>query len=242
MNEERESKKQKKSKTGIKRKIAVSIIVVFGLLFIASGGSVLFYNLGNDADGYAYSNVYRVNTSTYAFTAYMNEFNISTWGFIGASNVAEIKFIAMPTGPTKEIFIGYATTAASQAYLQGFQSELPTYWHWWVEPYYAEIDITTTIIVGPEVPAQLPQEQTFWLTSAQSSGTVTMTYLPQHEQHVWFIMNSDGSRNISADIQIAFRSPILNVMPPILIGVGLIFVGVGVYLILKRKKKNKTFS
>lgn len=237
MDKEIESKNHKKPKIRLKQKIVIALFVIFGLLFIASGASILYYNLGNDAEGYAYSNLYHVDTSTYAFTAYMNEYNISPWGFLGAGNVAEIKYIATSADPTKELFIGYATTAASQAYIHGFQSEFPTYWHWLAEPYYAEIDINTTMIDGTGVLSQLPQEQTFWLASAQGSGTVTMNYIPQHEQHVWFIMNSDGSSNISADIQIAFRSPILNILPTILIGIGLIFIGVGAYILLKQKKR-----
>jgi len=217
--------------------IAVAAFMIVGVLVVASGASILFYNLGNGPDGYAYSNVYHVNSSSYAFTAYMNEYKISTWGFLGAHNVAEMKFFATPTGTSSELFIGYATTAGSQAYSSSFQCEIPTYWRWWAEPYYAEIDIATTTISGSGAPVQVPQEQTFWLATAESPGTVTMNYLPQHEQHVWFIMNRDGSRNVSADIQIAFRSPILTMLPPILVGAGLILVGAGVYL-LKRKNKN----
>jgi hypothetical protein len=231
-----EQKEQKTPKGKMKRTIVAVVVVLAGLVLVASGGSILYYNLGNSADGYAYSNVYHVNTSAYAFTAYMNQYKISTWGFLGASNVAEMKFKATSTDPGKELFIGYATTTASQGYSSSFQCEIPTNWHWWAEPYYAEINITTTTIEGAGAPA-LPQEQTFWLASDYRPGTVTMTYLPQHEQHVWFIMNSDGSRNVSADIQIAFRSPILTVLPPVLILIGLALIGVGIYLFLRRNTK-----
>jgi hypothetical protein len=238
MDEEIEPKKPKKTKVRVKRLIVVIALIVVGIIMIAGAASILFYNIGNGPGGYAYSNVYHVNTSSYAFTAYMNEYKISTWGFLGANNVAEIKFIATPTDPSSDLFIGYATTVDSQAYSNSFQCEIPTYWSWWAEPYYAEIYINTTTVVGAGAPAQLPQEQTFWLASADSPGTVTMIYLPQHEQHVWFIMNSDGSRNVSADIQIAFRSPILAILPAILIVGGLIFIGAAVY-VLKRKNKNQ---
>ena len=236
MDEDKKSIKQKKHKISIRKKIVVIVLVFFGVLLIASGGSVLYYNLSTDAEGYAYSNVYHVNTPAYAFTAYMNEYKISTWSFLGASNIADIKYIVKPTDSTKEIFMGYATTTASQTYLDSFMIELPTYWTWWAEPYYAEIDINTTLISGSGAPIELPQEQTFWLTSAQSSGVVTMNYLPQNEQHVWVIMNSDGSSDISADIQIAFKSPILTILPQILIGIGLILIVLGIYILKRRKK------
>ena len=239
MDEETEPKEQTKPKRRMKRFIGAIVMVAAGVLLVAAGGSILYYNLSNGPDGYAYSNIYHVNTSAYAFTAYMNEYKISTWGFLGVHNVAELKMMATPTHPGQELFIGYATTATSQPYSNGFECELPTYWHWWAEPYYAEINITSTTLAGSGAPAQLPQAQTFWVASAQSPGTVTMTYLPQHEQYIWFIMNSDGSRNISADIQIAFKSPILGVLPYILLPLGIILIAGGAYFLRRKKGQEK---
>jgi len=184
---------------------------------------------------WVYSNVYHVNTSTYAFKLYMNEFKLSTWGFLGAGNVAQMKFIVKATDPTRELFTGYATTTDSDPYRRSFQCEIPTYWHWIVESYYAEIFINTTVIEGVGAPTSLPQTQTFWLTSAHSNSIAEMTYLPLHEQHSWFIMNLDGSKNITADIQIAFKSPILTVLPFILLPLGIVLAAGGLYL-LRRKK------
>lgn len=227
-----EIKKSKRRKIFI---IISIIIFLFGLFVIASGITVYVYNQGNASDGYAYSNVYHVNTSAYAFTAYMNPYTTSTWGFLGVSNSAELKLIVKSTNSAKELFTGYATTAASTQYRASFQCEIPTYWRWIAHPYYTEIIINTTVIEGAGAPPSLPQTQTFWLTSAHSNHTAVMTYLPQHEQHVWFIMNQDGSKNVSADIQIAFKSPILGIFPLILLLLGIIFVVIGIYL-LRRKK------
>jgi len=62
-----------------------------------------------------------------------------------------------------------------------------------------------------------------------------ITNLAQHEQHVWFIMNSDGSQNITADIQIAFKSPVFMVLPMILPPIGIILLIIDV-LLLRRKR------
>jgi hypothetical protein len=226
---------QQKPKIKKKRLILAVVLFVLGLLILASGISVLAYNLGNDSDGWTYSNVYHVNTTAYAFTLYMNEYKLSTWGFLGAGNVAQMKFIVKATDPSRELFTGYATTKASEPYLQSFECEIPTYWHWWAEPYYAEILLNTTTIAGTGAPASLPEAQTFWLAQAHSNSIAEMTYLPQHEQHIWFIMNLDGSKNVTADIQIAFRSPILTILPFVLLPLGIVLVGGGVYL-LRRKK------
>lgn len=230
----------KKPKTSKKRLILAGVLLVIGFLVLSAGASILYYNQGTDSEGYVYSNVYHVNTTAYAFTLYMNEYKMSTWGWLGPENIAQIKYIVRNQNPTKELFTGYATTAQSEQYRKSFQCEIPTYWYWSVEPYYAEIYINTTVINGTGAPATLPQTQTFWLASAQSSDTAVMTYLPQHEQHIWFIMNSDGSQNITADIQIGFKSPILTILPPVFLPLGIIILIGGVLLL--RRKKDKTIK
>jgi len=235
MNPETSNEEPQKPKRSKKRIVLGIVLFVIAFLVLSAGISIFIYNQDTDSEGYVYSNVHHVNTTTYAFTLYMNEFKISTWGFLGPENVAQIKFIVKNTSPTKELFTGYATTKDSEPYRQSFQCEIPTYWRWIAEPYYAEIILNTTIIDGDGPPTSLPQTQTFWLTSAHSNNTAQMTYLPQHEQHIWFIMNLDGSKNITADIQIAFKSPILTVLPFVLIPLGLVLAVGGVYP-LRRKK------
>jgi len=235
MDSETNNREHQKPKTRKKRMVLVIVIFVLALVVLAGGISVFMYNQDTDSEGYVYSNVYHVNTSTYAFTLYMNQFKLSTWGFLGAANVAQMKFIVKATDPNRELFTGYATTAASEPYRRSFQCEIPTYWHWFTEPYYADIFINTTVIEGAGAPPSLPQTQTFWLTSTHSKSTAEMTYLPLHEQYIWFIMNLDGSKNITADIQIAFKSPILTVLPFVLLPLGIILAVGGIYL-LRRKK------
>jgi hypothetical protein len=240
MNPEPLPQEPKKPKQKKLRMILGIIVLIVGLLVCTGGITVFIYNQGTDSEGYSYSNIYHVNTTAYAFTAYMNPFTSSTWGFLGMENIAQVKYIVTNNNPGNELFIGYATTAQSDAYRKSFQCEIPTYWRWHVEPYYAEIDITTTVKDGAGAPASLPQTQTFWLTSAQATNTAIMTYLPLNEQHVWFIMNSDGSRNITADIQIGFKSPILTILPMIFLPLGILLLVGGALLLRKKKDKTKT--
>jgi hypothetical protein len=228
-----EPQKPKKSK---KRHLLGIIIVILGFILLAAGISLLYYNIRDtDSQGYTYSDGFYVNTSTYAYTLYMNEYTTSTWGFLGPQNVAQIKYLATNTNPTKELFIGLATTETSTSYAKSFQCELPIFWRWRARPYDAEIIINTTKIEGEGAPSSLPQTQTFWVAQDQSATTAEMTYLPQHEQHVWFIMNSDGSQNVSAVIQIAFKSPVLTILPLVFLPLGIILLAGGAYLLWRKK-------
>jgi len=236
MNSDPTAIKNGKIKGWNKIKILGVIFIVLGLVVLAGGIAVFIYNQETDSEGYATSNVYHVNTSTYAFALYMNEYNISsTWGWLGQANIAQIKYIVKTADPSKELFIGYARVADSEQYLREFQSEMATYWHWTARPYHAEIILAATTISGVGAPMELPQTKTFWLASAHSSSTAEMTYLPLHDRYIWFIMNLDGSKNITADIQIAFKSPILTLVPFILIPIGITLDVGGIYLIRRKK-------
>jgi hypothetical protein len=236
MEQEQPGEPTPQPKKNKKHYLVAAVLLIAGFLVFSAGASIFYYNQGTDSDGYVYSNVYHAHTTTNAFILYMNEYKIGFWGFLGAENIAQIKFVVTNQNPAQELFTGYATTAASEPYRESFQCEFPTFWTWYAQPYYAEININTTLVQGNGTPTTLPQAQTFWVTSAQSTDTATMTYLPQHEQYVWFIMNTDGSANITADIQIGFKSPILTILPWICIPIGLLLLLVGMYFLIRKKK------
>lgn len=230
--------KRKISKTPL---IGAIVLFVVGFLVLSAGISIFIYNQDTDSNGFVYSNTYPVDTSTHAFTLYMNPYKISTWGWLGTENIAEMQFIVKNKNPGKELFTGIATTQLSEPYRKSFRCEFPTFWRWIVEPYWAEIIINTTMVEGQGTPASLPDAQTFWRTSATTTDTAVFTYLPMGEQHIWFIMNSDGSQNITADIQIGFKSPILTILPLVFLPLGIVlFAGGAVMLFFKRKNKPQT--
>ncbi len=225
--------KQKKGKRPV---ILAAVLLIIGFLFLSAGASFAYYNSTTGSDGYSYSNIYHVNTTSHAFTAYMNQFQGGIFSFLGAENIGEIKYIAKNLNSGKEVFIGYATTREAESYRRSFQCTIPTFWTWHVEAYDAEITITNTVIEGTGAPAALPQTQTFWRATDQAADTATMRYLPKGEQYIWFIMNSDGSANITADIQIAFKAPILTLLPLVFIPIGVLILVIGVYLMIRKKK------
>lgn len=174
----------KKRKISKPRLIGAIILFVVGFLVLSAGITIFIYNQDTDANGFVYSNIYSVDTSTYAFTLYMNPYKISNWGWLGTDNIAEMRFNVKNKNPGKELFTGIATTQQSEPYRKSFHCEIPTYWRWIVEPYWAEIIINTTVVEGQGGPASLPAAQTFWRRSATTTDTAVFTYLPMDEQHI----------------------------------------------------------
>lgn len=223
------------------RLIGAIVLCVVGFLVVSAGISIFIYNQDTDTNGFVYSNTYPVDSSTHAFILYMNEYKISTWGWLGTENIAEMQFIVRNKNPNKELFTGVATTQQSESYRKSFRCEFPTFWRWIAQPYWAEIIINSTLVEGQGGPASLPAAQTFWRSSATTTDTAVLTYLPLNEQHIWFVMNSDGSQNIAADIQIGFKSPILTILPLIFLPLGIVlFAGGAAMLLFKRKHKPQT--
>lgn len=235
--DQQKPQKRKISKT---RLIGAVVLFVVGFLVLSAGISLFIYNQDTEANGFVYSNIYPVDSSAHAFALYMNAYKISTWGWLGAENIAEMHFIVRNKNPSKELFTGVATTQQSEPYRQSFRCEFPTFWTWNAQPYWAEININTTLVEGQGAPASLPDAQTFWRTSAKTTDTAVMTYLPLDEQHIWFIMNNDGSSDITADIQIGFKSPILTILPLVFLPLGIVLCAGGAAMLFFKRKNIPT--
>lgn len=231
----------KKRKISKKRLFLAAVFFIAGFLILSAGISIFIYNQDTDSQGFVYSNIYPVDSAAYAFILYMNEYKISTWGWLGAENIAEMHFIVRNKNPAQELFTGIATTQQSESYRNSFRCEFPTFWHWTARAYWAEIIINTTMLEGQGAPINLPDAQMFWRASVKTTDTAVLTYLPVGEQHIWFIMNSDGSPNITADIQIGFKSPILSMLPLVLLpaGIGLFICGAAM-LFYRKKSRTQT--
>lgn len=230
----------KKRKISKKRLFLAAVLFVVGFLVLSAGISIFIYNQDTDSQGFVYSNIHPVDSSTHGFTLYMNEYKMSTWGWLGAENIAEMHFIVRNKNPAQELFTGIATTQQSESYRKSFRCEIPTFWRWTARAYWAEISINTTMLEGQGAPISLPDAQIFWRASAKTTDTAVLTYLPVGEQHIWFIMNSDGSPNITADIQIGFKSPILVMLPLVFLPAGIVLFVCGAVVLFYRKKKQNT--
>jgi hypothetical protein len=149
---------------------------------------------------------------------------------------------------SEELFVGWAEAVDGENYLNGIMFSTPPAWHWYIEAYYAEIEIPTSLTHNQGAPTRPPAEETFWLETAQSNGTSKITWdafwEPSENRKILIIMNADRTRNVEADIQLGFKVPIFGWLPFVLIPVGVIFCLIGVFVIrrknlLKRQQADK---
>jgi hypothetical protein len=238
--------KKHRSKGAIAFFVIIGIILILlGIIPIAAGTTILIFNRSRDSEGYHVSNTYQMNTSTYAFAMAMSPMRIETfWGrlsqnLFGTENTVQAEWVITPVNSSKEVFAGWAPQAAGENYINNMEFELPTYWHW-NGPYSPAIKITTVQVFGQGKggPTESPTSQTFWLDSAQSTGTFNLHFNPVWNSSMGnnylVITNPDGSPGVAANIALGFKIPVFNWLAYVLIPVGIVIFACGILLVRKR--------
>jgi len=223
--------------------LIVSILLfVLGIAAIAGGAIVLYYNGGTDAEGYAISPVHEVRSTANAYVLWVAPMKSgSTFSWLGEDNIAATKWIIKAAGSGKQVFAGWAKAATVESYLNQLKYETPDKgWHWYIEPYYAEIEVPSTKIVNQGASTHAPADESYWLDSVVTSDSATIYWDPSWQQsegmNIIIIMNADGSSGVNADLQLGFQVPILTWLPYLLIPLGILMC-VGGYLLFRRRKK-----
>ena len=219
------------------------LLIVLGIVGIAGGAAVLYYNSGTDSEGYQISPAYEVRSSANAFVLPVAPLQGSTFGWLGDDNTGAAKWIVTAADGGKQVFMGWTQAADGSAYVRNFSYELPAqFWSWRVDAYYSKINVPSTTIVNPGMPARSPENESLWLDSVVTAGNATIYWDPTWEQSadmkMLIIMNADGSSGVNADLQLGFKVPILTWLPYLLIPLGIVFC-VGGYLLFRRRTSAK---
>jgi hypothetical protein len=223
------------------------ILIVLGIIPVAGGAAILFYNRYRDSQGYHLSNIYQINTSTYAFMMEMSPLRIESvlgrlsQSLFGTENTIQAEWVVTPVNSSKAVFAGWAPYNAGQNYVSQTETEGPyPEWHW-SGPYAPKITITGTLIFGQGAsgPTASPATQTFWLDAAHSSSTFDLHFNPVWDStqgnNYLIITNMDGSQGVAANIALGFKIPIFNWLGYVLIPVGIIIFACGILLVRKKK-------
>jgi len=158
-------------------------------------------------------------------------------------DIGQAMWTVEPINPDKPLFVGWAEAVDGKNYVNGIMFSTPPVWNWYIEAYYAEIEIPPSLTYNQGEPTRPPAEETFWIETVQSTGTSKITWDAFWEplendtenRKMLFIMNPDGSRNIEADIQLGFKVPIFHWLPIVFIPIGVILCLIAAFLIKQKK-------
>ena len=151
--------------------IGCIVLLLFGVLFTLGGAALLAYNMGTDADGYSQSNIYEVRSDAYAFALWVGSSRFPSYlTWMSPKDIGQAMWTIEPIDSSKQLFVGWAEAVDGEGYLDEIMFSTPPVWHWYIEAYYAEIEIPESLTHQQGMPTRPPAEETFWIETAQSSG------------------------------------------------------------------------
>lgn len=229
-----------KGTSGRNRKIAflsaTFLLLIFGFAALLTGVAMGILNLtATDADGYYLSEPYHVTTSTYVFM-------LPTTPDSNPSDTGVAKWLVTATDPGKELFVGWGSTLDTGPYLNNVQFESPfPGWQWEYGWYWSSLTVEGTRTWNNEPLKALPSQESFWINSAQTTGTATIPFDVHWDDattgnRTLLIMNTDGTAGVQADVQLGVKIPMLSWMPFVLVPMGFVLAFIGLALLRRRAK------
>lgn len=209
--------------------VAGSVLLLTSGGLVAAGIAAAVADQGmRDRAGFVTSGPETVTTQTYAVTSQNLEFHVAegaTW--IPESLLGDARVTATAPADAK-VFLGIAPTAQVEDYLADVSHSVLVD-HTDGEPVYR----TTTGTAEPTAPADLD----LWIAQAAGAGKQAITWAPQDGDWTIVLMNSDGTRPVTADITVGGELPALGAAVAALLSVGgtlLVFSIVLIALALRR--------
>lgn len=206
-----------------------------------AGAGLFIANTGTDAQGFTQSEICQVREDTYAFVLWVRSSNFPSYlTWMSAEDIGQAMWIVTPVDSSKELFVGWADAIDGEDYLGNqIMYSTPSVWHRNVASYTAELEFEPSVTYNQGAPTVSPGQEAFWVESGQSSSAPLTVqwdayWEDKDDRQMLIIMNADGSKNVAADVQLAFNVPIYSWLPFLLIPLGIVLCLVGV-LIIKRK-------
>jgi hypothetical protein len=192
--------------------VAASLAVLVAAALIAGALALLGAHafLRDDEGFYAYPTD-RITTTTYALTGEPADVRAEPASWLLDELDARVRIrAATPGGP---VFIGIAPQRNLDRWLSGVAHERVTDVRF--SPFrYGSVSRAGT------APEGLPGEQRFWAASVSGTGAQTLEWRVTGGRWGAVVMNADGRRGVSAEVQIAAKAP------PVAIALGIGVLGI----------------
>lgn len=196
------------------------LLTVVGLALGAVGVALAAMDASTDGR-YRYTDSERLHSAGYAIATVplpleLGEDDAARVGRFGLEDVVGIQLRATPTVAGQRLFIGIAAAHDLRTYLQGVPHS---------------IDRNELVdLPGARAPAP-PAEQNFWEHSVIGAGTQNITLDVRPGDWVAVIMNADGSRPVSVDVQAGARTELFGLTNPGALIAGLVGLVLGLALL-----------
>lgn len=169
-------------------------LIAFGLV---AGGGVLTWAHATqrDAEGFLTSPNYRLETPRYALSSEAVDI-AALPGDWWPSDMLDVRFV-VTRADSGTVFLGIGPSTEVAAYLAGVAYDEVTHLG-------RRTDVDYRSQEGG-APTSLPTEQSFWVASAQGSGTQSLTWDVGRGSWTVVVMNSDAGSGVTVDLQAGAR-------------------------------------
>ena len=171
-------------------------LIGFGLL---AGGGILGWALATQRDdaGYFTTSDQQFATESYALTS--DKIDLGDPGPDGFGDWANATVrVSVDSADGGDVFVGIARDADVESYLMGVPHDDITTTSRFGRS--AEADYRRENVGGTSKPGA-PATQTFWVAQASGVGTQEITWNVEGGSWEIVVMNADGTRNVTADVQ-----------------------------------------
>lgn len=189
---------------------AAIAVTITALVLAIAGAVALAGNALRDGDGYFTWPTETFTSSGYAVA--LKTVDISRaprWAF-GDAGLDRVRVEAHGDRP---LFIGIARTADLDRYLRGTEHDEVSSLAY--HPFQVDYDHTSG-----RAPSRAPADASFWVESAGGTGNLALDWKPRPGSWRAVVMNADGARGVSADLQLGARTSLLRWTGIALLGLG----------------------
>ncbi len=197
--------------------VAGSVVALSGLGLTLGGTAALVADQTLRDGGYLTGVREQVDSSGHAVV--LGEVSLEASGGgsqVPAAILGDVRVTASPRDTTP-LFVGIAAPADVDSYLAGVARRVPGR------------DRGVERAGGP--PAQPPGDVDIWVASASGSGEQVVFWAPRAGEWTLVVMNADGSRGVSAEVELAATVPWLNELGVVLLAVGVALIVLGGLLV-----------
>jgi len=201
-------------------KLATIATVVTALVLALAGTAALAANVLRDGNGY-----FNWPTKTFTSSGYavaMKTVDIShapQWVF----SEAGLDSVRVKAQSDRPIFIGIARTADLERYLRGTEHDDVSGLSY--NPFQVSYDHT-----NGDAPPRAPANESIWVKSTSGSGNVALAWHPRPGSWRAVVMNADGSRGVTANLQFGARTSLLWWLGAALLGAAVLAAAVATAL------------
>jgi hypothetical protein len=179
-------------------RLAAIAVAVTAIALALAGTVALAANVLRDGDGYFNSPTETFTSGGYAIA--LKSVDISDapqWAL--SAGLSSVRVKAHDNHP---LFVGVARAADLERYLRGTQHDDVSQLSY--RPFQVSYDH-----VDGHAPARRPADASFWAASATGAGTVALAWKPRPGNWRAVLMNADGSRGVTAELQFGARTALL---------------------------------